>query len=315
MQAADEDGRGILRLLGLGDEARDAFARPEPERARTVAEGGHDLALDKAVGGAEVLDAPALWVEPVNAPRRPDVDAAPLVLGEAAELIAGERAGGRERCDARVFRFGLFEPHAAAAGGDPETARAVEIESLPEASGHFLLRAEQLEAPVSAASRQPAVVQADPEIPAAVFAEDVRPVEAGQPVRFSIPLKVAGRALPTREHQRRIVRADPDVAARVLEEARDVVVGQSLARRVDGEGRRGRQLFESPHGGEAVETLARGRPPFARVILNDVPAAQAGFDDALGQVEAHGVEPLAVEPAHRPLRADDAEAALRPLEE
>jgi hypothetical protein len=215
---------------------------------------------------------------------------------------------------ARVFARRVFEARAAAAHRHPEPPPSVEVEPLTEARGHSPRSLEDLEA-FAAPTREAPVVQTYPEVPRAVFAEDVRPVERRYAVGLGVAPEAARRTLPARQGDGRVVRADPDVAARVLEEPRDVVVGQPVARRVDGDGRRVRQLFQTPHGGEAVEPFAGRHPPLARVILDDDPAAGARIEDAPRQVEADVLEALAVEPVERPLAADDAHAALRPLED
>ena len=181
-----------------------------------------------------MLELPRGRIETIDSAGGTDVGPPEPVLREAAGIVAGESVGNRKVPEGWVRPAGIVDasgPRPAA--GDPETAVAIPVETLDHPAGHAVRLVELLEAAVPVA-RQTAVVHAEPHLPAGIFRKNIAPVVRGQTVSFGITMKRPRRALPARQHHGGVVGADPDVATGVLEEAIDVVICETVPRRVVG---------------------------------------------------------------------------------
>src|SRR5581483_72542 len=129
---------------------------------------------------------------------------------------------------------------AAQRGSDPQSARVIRVEVINPALREALLGGEDREAAIPEAS-QGTGLKSDPEIPRAVFAERIRDRRIRrQAIGLPVVVKCFRSSLPARDPASWFRESrNPDIPARVLVQADDVVRSQSVLRRVNRFRRRG----------------------------------------------------------------------------
>src|SRR5262249_20165780 len=135
-------------------------------------------------------------------------------------------------------------------------------------------------------------------------------VERRQAIRVRVRLKAARRTIPSRQHRStRNQAGDPDVAARVFEDAVGGVLSKAVTNRV---GRRspGCEILDTANAGKPHHSNRGCEPPVAEMILNHPPVrGPAGREYPCRHVHANGVEALAVETTDAPVLAERDEVA------
>src|SRR5579871_3214 len=84
-------------MVGGWPQARQTLSSSEPEIPGSVAESRDHLAMRQSVGRREVFDATSRQIQTIHAVDGTGVNAAGIILHQAADAIARQSTGGIER--------------------------------------------------------------------------------------------------------------------------------------------------------------------------------------------------------------------------
>src|SRR5262245_53486308 len=144
----------------------------------------------------------------------------PRVLGQRIDMVARQPLTDRTARKRRVQYSGVVGATKPCQAAAPQAPVGVDMQRTRHAGLESGTWAEELEAAVAVAG-QPSIARRNPEVPGAVLAKCVDP-RAGRPsVRRRDVLEALMAALPAVEARVQVVdRADPDVTAKILEDAK-----------------------------------------------------------------------------------------------
>ena len=222
--------RWCVSAVALGHEARQSAVSAEPDAAVARGRRDVDLVAGEAVGGGVVPDDPRGWIDAVHAQLGADVDAAAVVVGERAGVVAGEPLRRRPRIEARtVGVFASDETKASHVGRHPQV-----VPAIPEHRANFPRRCAgalgpELEAFAVAPGQTATIGEPDPQRAVAVFRERRRMSRRRQSVASVEDVQASG-GIPFREAAPGLrPRRDPDVTAPILVQPLDDATGQRAA--------------------------------------------------------------------------------------
>ena len=224
------DRRWAFSAVAVGHEARQPVVGSEPDAAVARRRGDVDLVAGEAVDRRVVPDRPCLRIDAVHAALRPDIDAAAVVVGERARVVAGKPLRCGPLIESRtVGVFARDETQASDIGCGPQAVAAIAKHRANLSRRDTLVLGPELE-PSGAVSSEAAILgEADPQCALAIFREGRWISTRGKPVVGVEDAQAAGR-IPFRKTAPFVrSRSDPDVTASILVEPLDEAIGQRAA--------------------------------------------------------------------------------------
>ncbi len=128
-------GCTMMRGLVTGREAREALGCREPQRAIGRPHRRAHFAAREPVGFGEIDDLARTGIEAIDAAAAREIDAAGVVFGDRPVRLTGKAVRERVALDARRGGAWIVDAsEAAAGGGDPEAAVAIDMEIAQRAA-------------------------------------------------------------------------------------------------------------------------------------------------------------------------------------